>query len=69
MGVLDRSLHNHDRIVQTSLDLRNELLGSTSQDQGTRLGLRAVLKQIESLSTNLSLLERPTFAQVMRLDV
>ena len=67
--VLDRSLDDHDRVVQTSLHLRNELLGTSSQDQSARLGLRAVLEQVESLSTNLPLLKLATLAQVVWLNI
>ena len=36
---LEAATHDHDRIVQGSLRLLDELLGSTTQDDGCRFGL------------------------------
>ena len=60
--VFDSSLDNHDGIVQTPLNFRNELLCPSSQHKRTCLGRRAVFKEIEPLSTYLSLLETPASA-------
>lgn len=58
--IFDSSLHYHDSVVQTSLNFRNELLSPSPQHKRTSLGCRTVFKEIESLSTYLSLLETAT---------
>lgn len=65
----NRSLHNHDGVVQTSLHLRDELLGSPPQDEGARFGLRAAFEEIEALAADLALLETFAGAEVVVLDV
>jgi len=67
--VLDRPLHNHDRVVQTPLHLRNELIGSTPEDHRACLGLGTILEDVEPLSSDLLLLELPTSSEVLLLDV
>jgi len=39
--VLDGAAHNHDGVVERALRLLQELLGTTTQDQGARLGIGA----------------------------
>ena len=60
--VSDCSLDNHDGIVQTPLDFRNELLGSSSQYQRTCLSCRAIFEEIEPLAADLPLFEVSTCA-------
>lgn len=67
--VFDGSFDNHDSIVQTPLNFRNELFSSSSQHKRTRLSGRAVFKEIEPLSAYLSLLETPASTQMLFLDV
>ena len=43
--------------MQTTLDLSDELLGTSTEDECACLGLGAALEEVETLSTNLSLLE------------
>jgi len=52
-----RPLDNHDGIMKTSLYFRNELLRSSSQDQSTCVSCWASLEKVESLASDLSLLE------------
>ena len=65
----NRSLHDHDGVVQTSLHLGDELLRPAPQDEGARFGLRAALEEIEALAADLTLLEPFAGAQVVVLDV
>lgn len=55
--------------MQTPLDFRNKLLRPTTQQQRTRLCILAILEDIEPLSPNLPLIEFPTRAQVLILDI
>jgi hypothetical protein len=55
--------------VQTALDLGNELLGATTQHQGTSLGKGTFGEEVETLSTDLALLKRATGTEVALLDV
>lgn len=43
---LDGPANNHNGVVQGALRLLCELLGSTSEDDGARLGLRAALEKV-----------------------
>lgn len=43
---LDGPADDHDGVVQGALRLLRELLGSTSEDDGARLGLRAALEKV-----------------------
>merc|ERR1719362_1544100 len=61
---------NHDRVMETPLCLLHELLCSSSQDDGARSRLGAAVEIVESLASNLFLLERlarskSVIAQVM----
>ena len=67
--VLDSSLDNHNRIVQTPLHLGNKLLRSAPEHQRTRLRLRAALEEIEALAADLALFEAQAGAEVVGLDV
>ena len=67
--VLDRALDDHDGIVQTALDLSNELLGTSTEDECACLGLGAALEEVETLSTNLSLLELVAGSEVLLADI
>lgn len=69
MTVLDRSLDNHDGVVQTPLNLGNELLGSTTQHEGASLRLGATLKQVEPFSTDLLLLEALARTEVLLTNI
>lgn len=69
MRVLDSALDDHDRVVQTPLDLGNELVGSTPQDHRARLGLGATLKEVEPLASNLLLLKLSASTEVLLLDI
>lgn len=69
MTVLDGPLDDHDGVVQTPLDLGDELLGPSPQQQRARLGLGAPLEQVEPLSTNLLLLEPLTPSQMLLANV
>ncbi len=55
--VLDRSSNDHNSIVQTPFHLSDELFSTTTKDERTRLCLWAFFKDVESLSTDLTLLE------------
>lgn len=67
--ILDGALDNHDGVVQTPLDFRDELFGPTSKDQRARLCLPASFKQIVSLATNLLLFERLALPEVLGANV
>ncbi len=67
--VFDRSLHDHDCIMQTSLDLGDELLRPSSKYERACFCCRASLKEVESLSSYLPLLKLSTCAKVLWLDV
>lgn len=67
--VTQSTLDDHDSIVQTTFHLRNKLLSATTQHESAGLSARAVGEQVETLSTNLALLERATGTQVALLDV
>ena len=67
--VPNRSLHDHDGVVQTPLHLGDELLCTPSQDEGARLGLGAAFEEIEALAADLALLESFAGAEVVVLDV
>ena len=67
--VLDRPFDDHDGIVQTALDLGDELLGPAPQHQGASLGFGTAFEEVEALAANLSLLEALAPAQMLRLDV
>ena len=67
--VTERALDDHDRVVETALHLGNELAGTTTQDQGARLGRRAFGEDVVALPTDLTLLERAAGAEVAVLDV
>ena len=55
--------------MQTSLHLRNELLRTTPQQKRTSHRLLTPFEKIESLSSNLLLLERRTLTQMLRLNI
>jgi hypothetical protein len=55
--------------VQRSLDLGNELLSASSQDQSTGLGLSAALEKVETLASDLLLLKGFANTQVLLLDI
>lgn len=67
--VLGRPTDDHDRVVQTALDLGDELLGAAAEDERACLGRRAVLEQVEPLAADLPLLEPPARAEVLGPDV
>lgn len=67
--VLDGTLDDHDGIVQTALDFGNELFGTTAKDKSACLCARATLKEVESLSTDLTLLESLAGTKVGLLDI
>jgi hypothetical protein len=69
MRVLDRPLDDHDGIVQTPLNLSNELISPTPQDHRARLRLRAAFEQIEPLPSDLPLLKLATPPEMLVLDV
>jgi len=50
--VLECSSDNHDRVVEGSLDLLDELFSTTTEDERARLGLDAARKQVESIATS-----------------
>lgn len=43
---LYRPAHDHDGVMQRAVRLLHELLGTASQDDGARLGLRAALEEV-----------------------
>ena len=57
VSVLYGSLYDHDSVVKTSLDFCDELLGPSSQDQGTGLCCRTSFEEIESFAPYLSLIK------------
>lgn len=65
----NRSLHDHDGVVQTALHLGDELLSPSPQDEGACFGLGASLEEIEALAADLAFLEPFARAQVVVLDV
>lgn len=67
--VLNSTLDNHDGIVQTALDFGNELFSTTTEDKGAGLCAGATLEEVESLSTDLALLESFAGTEVGLLDV
>lgn len=67
--VLNRPLDNHDRVVQRALDLGDELVCSTTENHRAGLGGVALLKQVEPLASNLSLLEPTASTEVLGLNV
>ena len=64
--VLDRTLHNHNRIVETALNLRHHLLRPTPQNHRRTLRTLTLGKQVEALSTHLALFKQATRAQMAR---
>ena len=67
--ILYRALHNHNSIVQTPLDLRNELLRPAPEHESASFRLGTTLEEIEPLPSDLLLLEALARAQMVRLDV
>lgn len=67
--ILDRALNDHNGIMQTSLHLGDELLGSTPKNERARLCLGATLKEVETLATNLPLFEPLASAKMVGLDI
>lgn len=67
--VLDRPLDDHDGVVETALDLGDELLGATTKKKGAGHRLRSALEQVEPLAADLALLERAASAEVLWVDV
>lgn len=56
-AVLDGPPDDLDRIVQTALDLGDELFGATAEDERARAGLGAPFKEVVPLRTDLLLLK------------
>jgi hypothetical protein len=67
--VLDGTLDDHDGIVQTALDFGNELLSTTTEDKSAGLCAGAALEEVESLSTDLTLVEGLAGTEVRLVDV
>lgn len=67
--VLDGTFDDHDGIVQTALDFGNELFSTTTEDKGAGLCARAALEEVESLSTDLALLESLASTKMGLVDV
>lgn len=67
--VLDGTLDDHDGIVQTALDFGNELFSATAKDKGACLCARATLEEVESFSTDLTLLKSLAGTKVGLVDV
>ena len=55
--------------MQASLDFGDELFGASPEDQSAGLGFRAAFEEIESLSSNLPLLEALTSPQMFWSNV
>jgi hypothetical protein len=55
--------------VKGPLHFRNELLRSSTQNQGARLGGRASLKEVEALASDLTLLKVLASTEVLGSDV
>jgi hypothetical protein len=64
-----RKIDDHDRFVQDSFDFGNDLLCSSTQHQGTRLGSRALRKEVKTLASNLSLLKGTACSEMALLDI
>jgi len=67
--VLDGTLDDHDGIVQTALDFGNELFSTTTENKSAGLCAGAALEEVESLSTNLTLLEGLAGTEVGLVDI
>lgn len=67
--VLDGPADNHDGVVEGPLDLVDELVSTTTEDEGAALGLGAAPEDVEPLASNLDLLEPVTATQVLGLQV
>jgi hypothetical protein len=67
--VLDGTLDDHDGIVQTALDFGNELFSTTAENKGAGLCAGAALEEVESLSTDLTLVKSLAGTEVGLVDV
>lgn len=67
--VLDGALDDHDGIVQGALDLGDELVGTTTEDESAGLCCRAALEEVETLATDLAFFEDITGSEVSGLNV
>ena len=68
-AVLDRAPDDLNRVVQTPLHLRDELLGPAAEDQSARARLRAPFKEVVPLGADLLLLKDVARAEVFGSQV
>jgi hypothetical protein len=69
VAILDRTLYHHDSVMETPLNLLDELLRTTAKKECARPCLGTVRKDIEPLTTNLTLLESATGAEMFAFDI
>ena len=69
VAVLNRPLHYHDSIVQTSLNLLDKLFGTSTENERASFRFRTFGEQVVPLAADLLLLEGAARSQVLALDV
>lgn len=67
--VLDGTLDDHDGVVQGALNLSDELVGTTTEDESARLCCWAALEEVEALATDLAFFEDFAGSEVGGLNV
>ena len=63
--IANGALDDHDGVVQTALDLFDELLCATTEQQRAGFGLRALSEDVVPLAADLSLFETAARAKVL----